>query len=62
MLTAEFQALEKSDIMIRNDMKHNINKIKKARESIEGHNKKKQNLVEEAFKNEKDMPGKEKEQ
>lgn len=30
-LTSEFQALEKADIMIRNDMKHNYNKIEKSK-------------------------------
>ena len=34
-LTTEFQAIEKADIMIRNDMKHNINKVHKGEENIQ---------------------------
>ena len=60
-MTEEFQTLEKADIMIRGDMKHNLSKISKAKEIIENHKKKKQSLVEENIKNEKDLPHRDKE-
>ena len=40
-LTTDFRNLEKSDIQIRNDMKHNISKIHKAQEAIDEMKKKK---------------------
>ena len=40
-LTNEFRNLEKADILIRNEMKHNLTKISKAKESIEDIEKKK---------------------
>jgi hypothetical protein len=33
-LTNEFRVLEKSDIQLRNDMKHNLSKVHKAKEAI----------------------------
>jgi hypothetical protein len=46
-LTNDFRNLEKADILIRNEMKHNLSKISKAKESIEEIEKKKQKLLEE---------------
>lgn len=40
-LTNDFRNLEKADIQIRNEMKHNVSKIGKAKENIEEINKKK---------------------
>jgi hypothetical protein len=40
-LTNEFRNLEKADILIRNEMKHNLTKIAKAKESIDDIEKKK---------------------
>lgn len=34
-LQSEFSLLESADVKVRNDMKHNVNKIKKAKESVE---------------------------
>lgn len=45
--------------MVRNDMKHNINKIQKGKENIEAQQKKRQNLIDENLKNEKELPIKE---
>lgn len=43
-------------------MKHNLTKTNKANESIEAHQKKKHNLVNENLKHEKDLPVREREQ
>ena len=60
-LTTEFRLLEKSDIQLRNDMKHNISKIHKGNEAIADIQNRKQKLVEENVQNEKILPQKEKE-
>ena len=58
-LTNEFRNLEKADILIRNEMKHNLTKIGKATESIDDIEKKKQRLLEENNQNQKQLPIKE---
>ncbi len=58
-LTNEFRNLEKADILIRNEMKHNLTKIAKAKESIDDIEKKKQRLLEENNQNQKQLPIKE---
>ena len=60
-LTNEFRILEKSDIQIRNDMKHNVSKIHKAQEAIQDIENKKRKLIEENLQNERTLPDKEKE-
>lgn len=60
-MTNEFRILEKSDIQLRNDMKHNVSKIHKAQESIAEIDSKKRRLMEENLDNEKNLPNKEKE-
>lgn len=46
-LTNEFRLLEKSDIQLRNDMRHNISKIHKGNEAITEIENKKRKLIEE---------------
>jgi hypothetical protein len=60
-LTNEFRILEKSDIQLRNDMKHNVSKIHKAQEAINEIEGKKNRLIEENLQNERTLPDKEKE-
>jgi len=44
-LTNDFRGLERADILIRNEMKHNLTKINRAKESITEIEKKKQKLI-----------------
>lgn len=60
-LTNEFRVLEKSDIQLRNDMKHNLSKVHKAKEAITEIEAKKQRLVKENLENDRILPEKEKE-
>ena len=60
-LTNDFRTLEKSDIQIRNDIKHNVSKIHKAKEAIAEIETKKKKLVEENSHNEQILPSKIKE-
>jgi hypothetical protein len=60
-LTNEFRVLEKSDIQLRNDMKHNLSKVHKAKEAITEIEGKKQRLVKENLENDRILPEKEKE-
>lgn len=60
-LTNDFRTLEKSDIQIRNDIKHNVSKIHKAKEAISEIETKKKKLVEENSQNEQILPFKQKE-
>ncbi len=60
-LTNEFRALERSDIQIRNDIKHNLSKIHKCNEAINEIQVKRTKLLEENAANEKMLPQKEKE-
>lgn len=53
--------MEKSDIQLRNDMKHNLSKVHKAKEAIAEIEAKKQRLVKENLENDKILPDKEKE-
>jgi uncharacterized phage infection (PIP) family protein YhgE len=55
-LTNEFRVLEKSDIQLRNDLKHNISKIHKANESIAEIELKRQKIIEENAMNVKLVP------
>jgi hypothetical protein len=55
-LTNEFRTLEKSDIQIRNDIKHNISKIHKAREAIAESEHKKRKLIDENAENQRSLP------
>ena len=53
--------MEKSDIQLRNDMKHNLSKVQKAKEAIAEIEAKQQRLVKENLENDKILPDKEKE-
>ena len=46
--------------MIRNDMKHNLNKINKADTNIKELQKKKEKLITENMRNQEELPIKEK--
>lgn len=46
--------------MIRNDIKQNFNKIKKAQDTINTLEKKKEDIIDENLKNERELPNKEK--
>jgi hypothetical protein len=60
-LTNKFRALEKADIQLRNDLKHNISKIHKGNEAITEIEHKKQKLIDENTQNGRILPEKEKE-
>jgi len=60
-LTKNFQALEKADIQIRTEMKHNLNKKNKAKEAIEEIEKKKQKMISDNIQNQEALPNKEEE-
>lgn len=50
--------LENSDVKIRNDIKHHVNKIKKANENISQLKQRKDQLIKEHSQSEKQLPDK----
>eukprot|EP00347_Sterkiella_histriomuscorum_P021716 403333013 len=60
-LTSDFRNLEKADIMIRNEMKHTLQKTNKAKTTIDEIEHKKQKQIEENNHNEQILPKREEE-